>query len=71
MHQRAMDRRAKSDPDKKESLRASARRQVALGRIGDPDEAARAVLWLCSSQSSYVVGHSLIIDGGRGGVMPQ
>ena len=71
MHQRAMDRRARFDPHTKESLRAATRKQVALGRIGDPVEAARAVLWLCSQDSSYVVGHSLILDGGRGGVMPQ
>jgi len=37
---------------------------IASGRIGDPAEAAAAVLWLCSDASSYVVGHSLIVDGG-------
>ena len=37
---------------------------VPLGRIGRPEEAADAVLWLCSSASSYVTGHSLIVDGG-------
>ena len=36
---------------------------AALGRIGDPEEAADAVLWLCSG-ASYVTGHSLIVDGG-------
>jgi NAD(P)-dependent dehydrogenase (short-subunit alcohol dehydrogenase family) len=37
---------------------------TASGRIGDPREAAAAVLWLCSEDSSYVVGHSMIVDGG-------
>lgn len=37
---------------------------VPLGRVGRPEEAADAVLWLCSNASSYVTGHSLIVDGG-------
>jgi len=37
---------------------------IPAGRIGDPKEAAAAALWLCSDESSYVVGHSLIVDGG-------
>jgi NAD(P)-dependent dehydrogenase (short-subunit alcohol dehydrogenase family) len=37
---------------------------VPLGRIGRPEEAAEAVLWLCSEAASYVTGHSLIVDGG-------
>jgi NAD(P)-dependent dehydrogenase (short-subunit alcohol dehydrogenase family) len=39
-------------------------RLVPLGRIGRPEEAADAVLWLCSDSASYVTGHSLIVDGG-------
>ncbi len=38
--------------------------RIALGRIGRPEEAAQAVLWLCSEASSYVTGHSMIVDGG-------
>jgi NAD(P)-dependent dehydrogenase (short-subunit alcohol dehydrogenase family) len=37
---------------------------VALGRIGEPGEAAEAALWLCSESASYVTGHSMIVDGG-------
>jgi NAD(P)-dependent dehydrogenase (short-subunit alcohol dehydrogenase family) len=35
------------------------------GRIGEPDEVADAVVWLCSDQSKYICGHPLVIDGGR------
>ena len=36
----------------------------AVGRVGQPQEAADATLWLASDAASYVVGHSLIVDGG-------
>lgn len=35
-----------------------------LRRVGDPEEVASAVLWLCSDGASYVTGHALLIDGG-------
>ena len=34
-----------------------------IGRIGTPKEVAEAVLWLCSERSSFVTGHSLLVDG--------
>lgn len=37
---------------------------VPIGRAGQPEEIASAVLWLCSSTASYVVGQALTIDGG-------
>ena len=38
--------------------------QVLLKRFADPAEIAEAVLYLCSSASSYVVGAEIVIDGG-------
>ncbi len=35
-----------------------------LRRIGEPAEAAAAVVWLCSDAASFVTGHSMIVDGG-------
>lgn len=37
---------------------------VPLGRLGQTDEVARAVLFLASSDSSFVAGHELFVDGG-------
>ena len=39
-------------------------RQTPRGRIGEPDEIAAAVLWLCSGAASFAVGTVLAIDGG-------
>lgn len=35
-----------------------------MGRMGQADEIAAAVLWLCSDAASFVTGHPLVIDGG-------
>lgn len=38
---------------------------VPLGRVGTPDDVARAVLWLLSDDAAYVTGANLPVSGGR------
>jgi NAD(P)-dependent dehydrogenase (short-subunit alcohol dehydrogenase family) len=38
--------------------------QYPIKRLGIPEEIAQAVLWLCSDSASFVLGHSLVLDGG-------
>ena len=35
-----------------------------IGRIADPEEIATAVVWLLSEKASFVLGHTLLVDGG-------
>jgi NAD(P)-dependent dehydrogenase (short-subunit alcohol dehydrogenase family) len=35
-----------------------------IGRIADPEEMANAVVWLLSDKASFVLGHTLLADGG-------
>jgi 2-deoxy-D-gluconate 3-dehydrogenase len=39
-------------------------RRIPLGRIGEPDEVAAAVVFLASPAASMITGHTLTVDGG-------
>ncbi len=55
-----MDRIHASNPD----LKAEADSWQPIGRAGEPEEIAEAVIWLCSEKASFVVGHMMTVDGG-------
>ena len=40
------------------------RSSIPLARFGEADEVARAVLFLASDDASYIVGQTLVVDGG-------
>ena len=39
-------------------------KDVPLARIGEPDDVARAIVWLASPAASYISGPTLPVDGG-------
>jgi NAD(P)-dependent dehydrogenase (short-subunit alcohol dehydrogenase family) len=57
---RMVDEWIQGDPDK-EAMVAGLH---PIGRIADADEIAAAIVWLCSDEASFVVGHALPVDGG-------
>ena len=53
-----------------EKLSHSLRKAQALGRIGAPDDIARAAVWLASDESSWVTGTAQVVDGGAAAGRP-
>ena len=47
-----------------EEFKKNVLRMVPLGRMGHPDEIAKAVAFLASDDSSYITGIELFVDGG-------
>lgn len=41
------------------------RRNMALGRVGEPEEVGDAVVWLAGDASSWVTGQNIAVDGGH------
>lgn len=55
-----IDRFTKDDAEARAGLIAG----EPIGRIGEPEEIASAVLWLCGPGASFTTGHALVVDGG-------
>jgi NAD(P)-dependent dehydrogenase (short-subunit alcohol dehydrogenase family) len=52
--------RGMNDPQRKAQMLA----RHPIGRIGDPEDVAQAVMWLLSDAASFVTGHAMSVDGG-------
>jgi 3-oxoacyl-[acyl-carrier protein] reductase len=47
-----------------EEVKSKILSQVPLGRIGQPEDIAQAVKFLCSEEAGYITGHVLAVNGG-------
>lgn len=47
-----------------ETVRKAMEAMHPIGRLGEPQEIARVVTWLCSPDASFVAGEGLLVDGG-------
>ena len=55
-----LTRRGIDDPERQEFMLS----RIPMGRIGDPYEIAKGIVYLASDESSYMTGSELVIDGG-------
>lgn len=55
---------AERDPEASQHNQAKYSPMIPLGRMGDPDEIAKAVVFLASDDASFVAGVELAVDGG-------
>jgi NAD(P)-dependent dehydrogenase (short-subunit alcohol dehydrogenase family) len=56
-----MDRFTGGTPEGRDRVIA----QEPIGRMGRPEEIAAAVLWLCSEEAAFIIGHAMVVDGGQ------
>ncbi|MDX3894309.1 SDR family oxidoreductase [Pusillimonas sp.] len=65
---RVMDELTRGDRAKTDKVAAPFH---MLGRVGDPEEVAQGVVFLCSAQASFITGADLPIDGGYSAMGPE
>ncbi len=59
-----LNRAAEQQGRPAEDIAASRKQAIPAGRFGNPEEFGRACAFLCSAHAGYIVGQSLLIDGG-------
>jgi NAD(P)-dependent dehydrogenase (short-subunit alcohol dehydrogenase family) len=52
------------DPETGAWLEKRVKEKVPMGRLGQPTDLVAAAVFLCSDESAYVTGHTLVVDGG-------
>jgi NAD(P)-dependent dehydrogenase (short-subunit alcohol dehydrogenase family) len=50
-----------NDPRRDAEIAAS----IPLGRLGQAEDVAGVVVWLCSEAAAFITGHALVVDGGE------
>ncbi len=52
-----------------DSMRESTEKLIPMGRVGQPEEIASAIMFLASDEATYITGVDLPVDGGRSAVL--
>ncbi len=59
-HSAMVDELINTGPDMAERMR----RVIPIGRFGQPEEIAQAILWLCADENAFCTGQAIQLDGG-------
>ena len=50
--------------DERQAIADAMTARIPLGRMGNPDDIAKVVLFLASSAADYMTGENVLVDGG-------